>query len=109
MTDPKHEFRAKRPWLKCVMEGALWSLALAVIMVPFGYAAGYVWLGGFALMVAAYLASRFRARPFPLLDYSAGDFVIVLLSTTLLIYPLWYAAFWLLFMPMAYIYSWFGW
>lgn len=40
-------------------DGALWALTVAVIGVPFGYAAGFVRLGGLALLVGAYLVSRF--------------------------------------------------
>ena len=107
MADLPHDFKSRRFWPKRVLEGALWSLALAAISVPFDYAAGFVLLSGLALMAGAYLASRARGRPFPLLDYSARDFVVVLLSATLLIYPLWQAAFLVMLISMAYIYSWF--
>ena len=89
------------------MNSASFSLAVAVVAVPFGNAAGYALLGAFLAAGTAYLASRRRGRPFPFLNYSGGGFLLFLSCGLILVYPLWLAVFMLMIAPMAYIFAWF--
>lgn len=82
-----------RRWLDCAYDGSLWALALAVVAVPFGYAALFAVAAGLLLIAATYVVSRVRRAPVRLLDYGPGEFAVVLTAAAVFVLPMYTAAF----------------